>query len=383
MEFMVVKSIVLENVRNHSFTKIEPSRGLNVFYGKNGAGKTSILEAISIGSITKSFVTPLDQNIVKVGENFYAVELIASSDNDLPYYIKVYYQPKKKKEITDANNTLISPKDIIGNLPTVVLTPHMRDIIFGSPNIRREFLDRIISQVSSKYLDDLLRFRRILKQRNKLLADIAQGLSSPNSLLDIWTDSFISVASKIISMRQIFLNEFTPFFKDSFSLISGKKENTNIKYVPNGFENGLVPTDTKEISIILSNISNNIKRNEIERGLTLFGPQKDDFRILLNDNLARDVASQGQSKSLLIALKYAELQYFLRIKQAIPVVLFDDVFSELDIERTHYVLSLISEAKAQTFITITELNFLEYIYPISRQLKIFRVEQGRCFEESN
>lgn len=379
---MVVKSIVLENVRNHSFTKIEPAIGLNVFYGKNGAGKTSILEAISIGSITKSFVTPLDQNIVKIGENYYAIELIASSDNNLPYYIKVYYQFKKKKEITDVNNTSISPKDIIGNVPTVVLTPHMRDIIFGSPNIRREFLDRIISQVSSKYLDDLLRFRRILKQRNKLLSDIAYGLSSPNSLLDVWTNSFISVASRIISMRQNFFNEFVPFFKDSFNLISGKKENTNIKYVPNGFEDESVPTDIKEISAILSNVSNNVKRNEIERGLTLFGPQKDDFRILLNDNLARDVASQGQSKSLLIALKYAELQYFLRIKQEVPVILFDDIFSELDIERAHSVLSLISEAKVQTFITITEPNFLEYIYPIFRRLKIFRVEQGKCFEET-
>jgi DNA replication and repair protein RecF len=380
---MVVKSIVIENVRNHTFTKIEPSIGLNVFYGKNGAGKTSILEAISIGSITKSFVTPLDQNIVRVGENYYAIELIAISDNELPYYIKVYYQHKKKKEITDANNIPVSPKDIVGNVPTVVLTPHMRDIIFGSPNIRREFLDRIISQVSSKYLDDLLRLRRILKQRNKLLADIAQRLSSPNSLLDVWTDNFIAVASRIISMRQNFLNEFVPFFKDSFNLISGKKENTNIKYVPNGFENGLVPTDIEEISVILSSISDNVRKNEIERGLTLFGPQKDDFRILLNDNLARDIASQGQSKSLLIALKYAELQYFLRIKQAVPVVLFDDIFSELDIERIHYVLSLISEAKAQTFITITEPNFLEYIYPVYRQLKIFRVEQGKCFEESN
>lgn len=383
MEFMFVKSIVLENVRNHSFTKIEPSIGLNVFYGKNGAGKTSILEAISIGSVTKSFVTPLDQNIVKVGEGYYAVELVASSDKNLPYYVKIYYQPKKKKEITDTNNTPIRPKDIIGNVPTIVLTPHMRDIIFGSPNVRREFLDRIISQVSSKYLDDLLRFRRILKQRNKLLTDITQGLISQNSLLDIWTDNFISAASKVISMRQTFFNEFIPFFKDSFSLISGGKENTEIKYVPYCFENGIVPTDAKEISTILFNILNNVKRSEVERGLTLFGPQKDDFRILLNGNLARDVASQGQSKSLLIALKYAELQYFLRIKQATPVVLFDDIFSELDIERTHYVLNLISEAKVQTFITITEPNFLKYIYPISNQLKIFRVEQGRCFEESN
>lgn len=380
---MFVERIAFENVRNHIFTRIEPSKGLNVFYGRNGSGKTSILEAISIGSLTKSFATSLEQNVVRIGEDYYAVELVANSEKEIPYYVKVFYQPKKKKEITDANNASINPKDVIGNVPLVILTPQMREIVFGPPNVRREFINRVISQVSSKYLDDLLRFRRILKQRNKLLADIADGFSSQNSLLEVWNDNFIAVSSRIISLRQMFFDEFIPFFKESFNLITGKKEETDIKYIPYYFGNRLVPTDVKEIAIVLYNILAGVRKYELERGMTLFGPQKDDFKILLNNNLARDVASQGQSKSLLIALKYAELQYFLQVKHKIPIVLFDDIFSELDIERINYVLNLISDAKVQTFITITESKFLEYIYPISNQLKVFYVEQGKCFEESN
>ncbi|MGQ9818697.1 MAG: DNA replication/repair protein RecF [Candidatus Kapaibacteriales bacterium] len=374
---MVLKKLAFENIRNHLNTTLEPCNSINIFLGKNGAGKTSILEAISIACVTKSFVANYDYNIVTVGQNYYTIEMNAETEEGIPILFKVNYNKlHKKKEIINSDGTLVDARDHIGKIPIVILNPPMRDLIFGPPIIRREFVDRTISQVSRSYLDDLIRFKRIHKQRNKLLQDFINSGSRDHSLFEIWTEQFVRYASKIIIKRILFFNIFLPFFEQSLFEISGGREKANLIYKPFAFPCDFV-SDEGEINSILSNQFLKYKSFELEKGITLFGPQKDDFLITINNNPAKEMASQGQSKSLLIALKYAEMKFLSSYKSVLPLLLLDDIFSELDVERIEQVMELISKDNVQTFITLTDLSYLSYFQKRKIAYQIFYVENGK------
>lgn len=374
---MVLKKLAFENVRNHLNTTFQPSSSINIFFGNNGAGKTSILEAISIACWTKSFVTNYDYNVVTLGQNYYSIELDAETEDGIPLFVKVFYRLRKKKEIINRDGSLVDARDHIGRIPVVILNPSMRDLIFGPPNIRREFVDRTISQVSRSYLDNLIRFKKILKQRNKLLQDLITSGIKEHSLFEIWTEQFIKYAAKIIIRRFVFFDNFLPFFEQSFFEISKGKEKANLIYKPFAFPD---PFDMDENVIldILSKQFLKFKSLELKKGTTLFGPQKDEFLITINNNSAKEMASLGQSKSLLIALKYAEMKFLSSVKSAIPLILLDDVFSELDSERIEQVMELISKDNVQTFITLTDLSYLPHFRKRKIPYQIFYVEDGKC-----
>lgn len=374
---MFLKRVSFENIRNHTRTLFLPEKGLNIFYGKNGAGKTSILEAISIICLTKSFVTNYDHNIVTIGQNYYSIEVDAESDKGIPIFVKILYQIRRKKEIINCDGSSLDARDHIGRLPVVILNPPMRDLIFGSPNTRREFIDRTISQVSRSYLNDLLRFRKILKQRNKFLFDYAASNTGDITLFDVWSGELIKYSAKIIFKRIEFIKNFLPFFTQSFSELSRYKEEASIIYKPFSFPKIFNEEESSILAILWEQFTN-IKQLELKKGLTLFGPQKDDFHILLNNRLAKEVASQGQSKSLLIALKYAEMKFYELYISTTPIILLDDIFSELDNERIEQVMKLITKDRVQTFITLTDLSFLSYFEKKDIPFKIFFVEEGSC-----
>lgn len=374
---MVLKKLAFENIRNHLNTTFQPSNSINIFFGKNGAGKTSILEAISIACLTKSFVTNYDYNVVTLGQNYYSIELDAETEAGIPLSVKVFYRFRKKKEIINNDGTLIDARDHIGKIPVVILNPSMRDLIFGLPNTRREFVDRTISQVSRSYLDNLIRFKRILKQRNKLLQDFINSGIKDNSLFEIWTEQFIKYAAKIILRRFVFIDSFLPLFEQSLLEISKSKEKANLIYIPFAFPNTF-DKDENGIIDILSKQFLKFKSLELEKGTTLFGPHKDEFQITINNNCAKKMASQGQSKSLLIALKYAEMKFLKNAKSVMPLVLLDDIFSELDSERIENVMELISKENVQTFITLTDLSYLLHFQKRKVSYQIFYVEDGKC-----
>lgn len=374
---MALKKLAFENIRNHLNTTFQPSSSINIFFGKNGAGKTSILEAISIACLTKSFVTNYDYNIVTLGQSYYSIELDAETEEGIPLFVKVFYRLRKKKEIINSDGTLVDARSHIGRIPVVILNPSMRDLIFGPPNIRREFVDRTISQVSRSYLDNLIKFKRILKQRNKLLQNIISSDVKEYSLFEIWTEQFIRYAAKIIVKRFGFFNNFLPFFEQSLFEISKGEEKANLIYKPFAFPNTF-DMDENGIFDVLSKQFLKFKSIELEKGTTLFGPQKDEFLITINNNSAKEMASQGQSKSLLIALKYAEMKFLSSTKSVLPLILLDDVFSELDSERIDQVMELISKDNVQTFITLTDLSYLLHFQKRKIPYQIFYVEDGKC-----
>jgi len=379
---MYLLRLNFENIRNHNITELFPSKNINVIFGRNGSGKTSILEAISIGAFSKSFVTSFDQNIVQNGKDYYLVEIEARSENGLPIGLQVLYQLNRKKEIKTTAGDNLSVQELIGKVPIVVLSPEMREIIFGAPSMRREFIDRIISQTDANYLKSLLLHRRILKQRNKLLNEFQLGITNDTDLLKIWTLKFIEISAEVVSRRLRFFEHFPLFFERSYQILSNNQESINITYQPFEFPSNLASLSHSDILEILKSQADKYFDKEIQRGITLFGPQKDDFLILLNNQLARNVASQGQSKTILISLKYAEMNYLYEMRKTYPIVLFDDIFSELDNERITQVLKILSDTSVQFFLTTTEVDWLKKSFPSGSLVKSFYVESGKVSEVS-
>ncbi len=379
---MFIKHISLENIRNHISSKIHLEPNINILFGPNGSGKTSVLEAISIATFSRSFATKFDQNIVRNGEKHYAIEILAVSDKEVPFTIHVIYQLNKGKEIRDSSGQIISSQELIGTIPIVVLSPDMKDIVFGSPSSRRDFVDKVLSQTENQYLKKLIEYKRIVKQRNKLLWEIMNGNRNEIALLPIWNHKLIENASFIIKKRMIFTKEFSPLFAKSFDIVTNGKEQIEFNYSP-FISTGLTNLETlprlEEKDSIISFLNEQLERvskKEIERGTTLLGPHKDDFFIKLNNSVASDVASQGQSKSILIALKYAEINFLQKTKETNPIVLFDDIFSELDLDRVYQVLNLMSNVKVQLLVTMTGINLIKDIIPNFETYGIFKVENG-------
>lgn len=378
---MQINQIFFENIRNHKQTKLFFEPNLNLFFGPNGSGKTSILEAISIGTFSKSFVTKFDQSIVRNSTDYYALEIAIETESHTSAIIYINYTLGRPKVIREENGQFITAQNLIGRFPTVILAPDMRGIVYGVPSFRREFVDRIISQTDKFYLNKLYELRRILKQRNKLLLEISKGSSSGFDLLHIWTQHLIETSVFIIKSRGDFIVKFAPLFSECFSELTNCNEVANLLYSPfnsNDINNELLQNNypNEQIYLLLKSEFEKYEKKELERGITLFGPHRDDFTILLNNNLASSVASQGQSKSILVALKYAEINYLKNSKEAKPVVLLDDIFSELDLSRVNQVLNILNNLDLQLFITLTEIDQIKPILLNFETCGLFRVENG-------
>jgi len=357
---------------------LEFVEGVNILHGLNGVGKTTVIEAISLCGFSKSFLPTQDSFLVTNGAEGYSVSAFCESDLQIPYKVSVSFFGRKS--IKSSHGDSLTPKDIIGEIPMVILSPDFKMITFGAPSDRRAFLDRLLSQCSRRYYEELNNLRKILKQRNNLLSSKSGYFDK--SLLDVWTEQLIQCSCEIISRRNAFINEFTPYFRTAYAHISADGEKVSVHYEPNGVLSFSESHTQAEIYNALVKTARDLEEDEKRRGLTLFGPQKDEVMIMINNGVARDYASQGQHKSLLIAIKSAEFEYLKAIRHETPVLLLDDVFSELDIHRTERVFETIITHAKQTFITTTEGGRLNSFIPDSTATKYFTVVQGIVVEDS-
>jgi DNA replication and repair protein RecF len=269
-------------------------------------------------------------------------------------------------------------------MPIVILSPDLNEISKGVPENRREFIDKILSQISRSYYEELINLRKALKNRNAILNRYKiEGIFN-NNVFESWNEIFINYASKVVYKRLIFFKEFPEIFRNYYKFITSNNEEVNINYTPDGFDEIL---DINDFDI--DDIQNNYNRISKERlniekmrGLTLFGPQKDDFQILINNYPARDRASQGQHKSIIIALKFAEFDYMNERKNEKPIVLLDDIFSELDEHRSNLVLGELLKRNAQTFITSTNRYPFELSDNYIEKISFYKVED-RIVKKSN
>ena len=373
---MRVDNLKINFIRNHTNTELDLNPGLNIFFGLNGSGKTSILEAVSICGFSKSFLPVADNSIIQFDQNAYAVAAQCSNDLEIPYSVKIVNKKNAKKAISSSADDHLSPKDIIGKIPIVILSPDYKSITFGAPEFRRSFIDRILSQASQSYIDALYKYKRALKQRNTILNNFKTSSFIDKSLLDPWTNIILDAGATIINRRSQFINEFSPFFKSEYASISDNNEIVDLQYAPNCPETITPETSTKDIRHALAEKADALYSKECQRGTTLFGPQKDDLKIYINSGIAKDVASQGQHKTILISLKIAEFMFLKNARNETPLILFDDVFSELDTKRSAQVVKLIANNSAQTFITITDRENSGSLTQSVKSFSLFHVNNG-------
>ena len=382
---MRAHSIRLRNFRNHADTTIsELSPHINVLIGPNGAGKTSVLEALSLATVTNSFTTHSDAVLIRSGEDSLEVATHFFSDLEVPHHVAVVVAagPPVRKTIVANSERLRSFVELVGRVPLVVLTPDEKVITNGPPAERRRFLNMVLSQASRAYLEDELEYRRALKQRNAILAEAKRqrrSLSYIQLSLAPWTTLVIKHGARIMRRRSTFTVEFRPRLLAAYSMLSRSREEPSLDYLPMSLED--IEDGDFESLLIRESKANEIE--EVRRGTTLFGPHRDDIVLNINPGQAAKLyASQGQHKTLLVAMKLAEFEYLREASNETPVLLLDDAFSELDEHRAHQLLDLAESGHlGQTFVTSTERHRFEAKLNFAQgPHKMFVVENGSIHE---
>ena len=344
---MIVKKVNYRNFRNISEAEIDFSPGVNVLIGNNAEGKTNALEGIYLMASGKSFRTPKERDMVKFGENFFEASLIMTdSEREQELYFKAYSAEHSKRRECKKNGVPLSKiSELIGVFRAVLFCPEHLSIVKSGPAERRSFLDIAICQLRPVYLKSLQRFNKILTQRNALLKQICDG-NADEGLLEIYSDQLARESALIYKIRYEYIEKLAEYVKIFFSELS-KSSGDSLNEIPElVYKNSLKITDPLTESEAYQNylrlLTSNTAR-EIAAGVTLYGSHKDDIEIYLDSKEARQFASQGQQRSLALALKLGEGEISKEYSGEYPVFLFDDVLSELDPRRQQFLLSKLGQ----------------------------------------
>jgi len=359
---MKITRVKLEHFRNHKETLVEFSNGINIISGQNGQGKTNLVESLVVASTTKSPRTSKDNDMINCNNNVASVEMdIERSFGKVK--IKYIIDRSEGKVFFVNNNEVKKMSEVFGNLVTIYFSPSELKIVSESPNERREFMDTDISQLSGNYYNLLQRYNKVLFQRNKLLKT-ERNREMLLSQIEVWNEQLASLAGPIIKTRKSFIEKLKEPARKALKNLSKETEELTIDYV--GAKGNTVDELRGEI---LKALEFNLER-DIELGYTSIGPHRDDVKFSLNGMDARSFASQGQQRSIVLALKVAEAEIFTRELGEPPVLVLDDVFSELDTRRQTKMYETI--APYQSVITGTSFKFQKEI-----DYTNFRVVSGK------
>ncbi|MDP8306210.1 MAG: DNA replication and repair protein RecF [Candidatus Chlorobium antarcticum] len=350
---MRLRSIQLENFRNHRSFFFEPEEGINLIYGHNGSGKTSILEAAHYCALTKGFITASDGECLSFSADYFLLTALFESSSRKETTVRVSYSKENGKKLQVDGNEVKPFSLHIGQIPCISFAPSEIVIISGPPGERRRFLDNAVCQSDRRYLDNLLVYRRILQQRNALLLQLSQNSRGDTSMLAIWSENLAFAAASVTAARIRFLADFFPFVESLHRELSGG-ETPAIEYRSTI---GKLQEDVPESELrerFLERFQGN-ERQERLRGQTLSGPHRDELLFLLDGRESKRFTSQGQQRTFLISLKLALFRYFNEKIGESPICLLDDIFSELDGKRTVAVLDML-EGCGQALISSAELK---------------------------
>lgn len=374
---MVLQTIRLQHFRNHLNSEFSFGEGVNVLLGNNGQGKTNVLEAISYLCLTKSFYASGDAIVVQHGKENFEVEGTMVSDTRIDYRIRVAFDASQGQKAYFINRKAIEPfSSVVGKFPVVICSPEHAPITQGSPMERRKFVNFVLSQESQAYYMTLAEYQKVLKQRNKILLDAKFSRDETDTLLEPWNEQLVTLGSEIINRRQKFTNEFLPYLRSAYHRIAGDEE-PMIRYQTfTAFEN----RDEDDIRQAFIERLRERKVEERRLGATLVGPHRDEFVFTLNGDDLRKFASQGQHKTFLVALKIAEFFYLKERQHETPLMLLDDVFSELDESRATHLLDFISSL-GQTFLTSTYLQLFDRLIDGGEKSRRFFIENGTVVEQ--
>lgn len=348
---MYLEKLQLHKYRNYDLLNQEFTAQVNILIGLNAQGKTNLLEAVYYLSGGKSYRPARDQELKQWGSSFFIIKGNLRNKIGLKE-IEIRFRDDLPggKEIKINGVKIRKSSEILGQLNVVLFAPEDLTIIKGSPAERRRFLDYDISQVSPAYFTKLQKHSRLLVQRNHLLRKIAERGKGQEEL-DVWNEQYLQVSEEIVTKRIKVLEKLIPLTRLMQRKLTGGKESLEIKYLLNRRHE---VKRVEEIKILLKEEMDRTKEEEIRRGLTLWGPHRDDLVFSINGTDLKLFGSQGQHRSAVLAIKLAELEFFKAEAGEYPILLLDDVLSELDQDRREHLLTTIRDKVIQCFITTTE-----------------------------
>lgn len=356
---MKINKIYAVNFRNYGACNLDFSSMINVFYGQNAQGKTNILEAIFYSAFGMSHRTFTEEDLLKLGCKEMAVGVEYDSFSGLhEIKIKKFQQLGRNKKEIFLDGAKVKPKEHYGSLNAVMFSPEDLQLVKGEPSLRRRFFDMQIAQTDPIYYDLLVKYNRVVQQRNKLLKEIRDNEGS-SAQLQPWNKEFIALATAIAKKRQLALEKLKVIAGEIYASITGNKEILTIKYELKANNGELLypENDFEDWEIFYTQKLSERERIDILRGNTGIGPHRDDIVLLLNDMSLKSFGSQGQQRSGALALKLSQLEYVRREIGEFPILLLDDVMSELDNSRRAQLLMFI-DGKVQTFITVNDRELI-------------------------
>ncbi len=370
---MYIEKLKLKNYRNYNELEINFDKNINIIYGNNAEGKTNLLESIYMCSASKSHKNSKENEIIKFDESEAHIKIFIKKENDKNIVIDIQLNKDKKKGIAINKVKINKTSEFLGTFNAIMFAPEDLNIIKEGPSIRRKFLDLEICQIDKLYISSLNNYNKTLNQRNALLKDI--NLTSPANkkdlieILDTYDEKLVEYGTEIIIKRKKNIEKLAELIKDIHYKISDDKEELIIDYENDIWASYASPEEIKKVFI---KKLKEYREIDIKNQYTGIGPHRDDISFKIDNNDIRKFGSQGQKKTAAISLKLAELQIVRENINETPVLLLDDVFSELDETRQKLLVSNLKNI--QTIITCTGIK--KNIFDLLNPNKIFQVKNG-------
>jgi DNA replication and repair protein RecF len=368
---MYLKKLTLTNFKNYNETELEFCPKINCFVGNNGVGKTNILDAIHYLSLTKSFFNNIDSANIKHSEDYFIIQGTFSKNGDTDTVFCSFHRQKQK--ILKRNGKEYQKlSEHVGRYPVVMISPADSSIVIEGSEERRKFLNKIISQYDTEYLDSVLKYNKALQHRNRLLKDYRSPASPDVDVVDVWDSQLVKYGNYIYSSREKLVKELIPVFSEYYGMISGSREEVRIDYRSHlsGGDFGL-------------SLKNSLGKDRILEYTTV-GIHKDDLLFEMSGYPVKSLGSQGQQKSFLVALKLAKFEYIKRKAGFTPVLLLDDIFDKFDAERVEQIIRLVGNHRfGQIFITDTHQDRLQAILSsLDTEHRLFRISGEGTIEDT-
>ncbi|WP_423148589.1 DNA replication/repair protein RecF [Rubrolithibacter danxiaensis] len=369
---MQLEKLSLINFKNYSEAELSFSPAVNAFTGDNGAGKTNLLDALHYLSLCKSYFNPVDSQQIKQGAEFFMIQGVFEKNGRIET-VACSLKKNQKKLFKRNKKEYNRLADHIGLFPLVMISPNDISIIVEGSEERRKFIDNVISQTDTNYLDELIHYNKNLLNRNMLLKQIAETGRYDPALLEIYDDQLVTSGNRIFAKRKNFMEVFSDIFNKHYQYLTDDAEEVKLVYESPLFED--------DFSMLLK------KSAERDRVLqrTSNGIHKDDLLFTIHGMPMKKFGSQGQQKSFLIALKLAQYSFLLEKKQLEPLLLLDDIFDKLDDKRTRKLMQMVSEDDfGQIFITDTSAERIQRIFEeIGVEVKLFEIAKGVVKNEAH
>ena len=345
---------------------------MNLLVGPNGAGKTNVIEAIGYLCLGKSFLGASDATVLRRSDPHFTVEGRFEGEDRPDVRLRLAFVPGEGKRAFANGSPLDRLADLVGRVPVVILSPDDRDLTAGGPSERRRLLDTTLSQAFPVYLDDLLKYRRALKQKNALLQQLRKGRSLSPGTMEAWDEELATLGGRVVERRRAFLDRFADLMLEAYVLLGTPGGTPTLEYQPSSGSDAV--SDAEGMRRALART----RSRSGDLGRTLVGPHLDEVRFQLDGFDLRPFASQGQHRTFALAVRVAQALYFRERSDEPPLLLLDDVFGPLDPDRTRVVLELLASGDlGQSFVTAARAEPFVGVVPFEDEAHaVFHVERG-------